>query len=89
MLAEDNSLNRQVAEYVLCDAGAEVVAVVNGLEAIKTFAKAPTGTFDFVIMDVRMPEMDALEANAEDPGIILCGCEDSTDHCGICECICG
>ncbi len=61
LLAEDNPVNRKVAVAVLEKRGHEVVAVVNGLEAIAAAGSQP---FDVVLMDVRMPEMNGYEATA-------------------------
>ncbi|MBX2891606.1 MAG: response regulator [Saprospiraceae bacterium] len=61
LVAEDNEYNRVVAvetlELMLPDATIELAH--NGLEALE---KVKTGTFDLVLMDVNMPEMDGLEA---------------------------
>lgn len=59
LLAEDNALNRRLAEIVLRRRGHTVVMVDNGLDAVAEFrARA----FDFVLMDVQMPGMDGLAA---------------------------
>ncbi len=59
LLAEDNPVNQMVAVEILTLAGMTVHKAVNGLEAIE---KIKTETFDVVLMDVQMPEMDGLEA---------------------------
>jgi CheY-like chemotaxis protein/HPt (histidine-containing phosphotransfer) domain-containing protein len=59
LLAEDNAVNRQVAEGLLRKRGHEVVTVRDGVEAVRT---ALDGTFDLVLMDIQMPVMDGLEA---------------------------
>ena len=59
LLAEDNPINQQIAVSLLCDAGAEVKAVMNGLEAV---AQVQADTYDVVLMDIRMPELDGVEA---------------------------
>ena len=60
LLAEDNSINQQIAIEFLTDAGIEVDLVVNGSEAV---ARVQSGVhYDAVLMDVQMPEMDGLEA---------------------------
>lgn len=59
LLAEDNVVNRTFLSHFIQDAGHEVAAVVNGLEAIE---KLEQERFDVVVMDVQMPEMDGVEA---------------------------
>jgi len=59
LLAEDNELNQQVAEEILKHAGVIVTTVCNGLEAV---AAVERETFDAVLMDVQMPEMDGFNA---------------------------
>jgi len=59
LLAEDNDINRLVAEQVLTDAGHTVVTAANGREAVVKF-KAQV--FDAVLMDIHMPEMDGYDA---------------------------
>jgi len=59
LLAEDNLLNQQIARELLEDAGARVTIANDGREAIE---QACTGDFDCILMDVRMPVMDGLQA---------------------------
>lgn len=62
LLAEDNDLNLEIAEFLLTQAGAEVTAARNGKEAVDTFLSAPAGSFDMILMDIMMPEMNGYEA---------------------------
>ncbi|MBC7952465.1 MAG: response regulator [Rhodospirillaceae bacterium] len=59
LLAEDNAVNRIVAERVLSKAGHHVTTVGDGAQAVDAMAQ---GRFDVVLMDVHMPEMDGFEA---------------------------
>jgi signal transduction histidine kinase/DNA-binding response OmpR family regulator len=61
LLAEDNAVNRLVVAAILAKHGHELVVVENGIEAL---AAVQRGSFDAVLMDVQMPEMDGLEATA-------------------------
>jgi len=62
LLAEDNELNAEIAEFMLTDSGAKVERVPNGLEAVQKFEKSEPGTFDAILMDIMMPVMDGLTA---------------------------
>lgn len=59
LLAEDNPLNRRVAEALLKSQGHDVEAVVDGEQAVERTAQEK---FDAVVMDIQMPKMDGLEA---------------------------
>jgi CheY-like chemotaxis protein len=61
LVAEDNPVNQAVARRLLQKRGHIVTTVDNGREALATVEK---GTFDLILMDVQMPEMDGLEATA-------------------------
>ncbi|MEM8963071.1 MAG: response regulator, partial [Acidobacteriota bacterium] len=58
LVAEDNEINRDVARELLRLAGVEVEEAHNGLEALD---KLRLESFDLVLMDVQMPELDGLE----------------------------
>ena len=59
LAADDNPTNRKVVELMLGAAGAEVISVENGQEAVDA---RRAGAFDVVLMDLRMPVMGGLEA---------------------------
>jgi CheY-like chemotaxis protein len=61
LLAEDNPVNQRLARTILEKQGHTVVLAHNGREAL---ARAQAETFDIVLMDVQMPEMDGLAATA-------------------------
>lgn len=58
LVAEDNELNREIAVYLLQEAGAVVDQAADGKEAVEMFAASAPGTYDAVLMDVMMPELD-------------------------------
>ncbi len=61
LVAEDAADNRFLIDRLLKLAGAEVSMAVNGREAVE---KAESGTYDVVLMDLQMPEMDGYEATS-------------------------
>lgn len=62
LVAEDNELNLEIAQYVLEDKGIEVVPAMDGQEALDVFSASQSGFFDGILMDVMMPVMDGLAA---------------------------
>ena len=62
LLAEDVPVNAQIIIMMLSMREMQVVHVENGRLAVETFAQSDIGYFDAVLMDMRMPEMDGLEA---------------------------
>ena len=65
LLVEDNELNMEISEFIVAEKGAVVTKAWNGKEAVETFAKAPEGAFDVILMDVMMPVMGGCEAAKE------------------------
>ena len=59
LLVEDNLINQEVAVELLTSVGLKVDVANDGREAL---AKARTGGYDLILMDIQMPEMDGLEA---------------------------
>ena len=51
LLVEDNIMNREIAETILSDAGADITDAVDGREALEIFRKSAPGEFDLVIMN--------------------------------------
>ena len=62
LLAEDMEVNAEIMIMVLQMRGIETDHAVNGKVAVEKFASHPAGYYDAVLMDMRMPEMDGLEA---------------------------
>ena len=62
LLAEDNELNMEIAEFVLRKEGAEVTKAWNGQEAVELFRNSEPGEFDVILMDIMMPVMNGYEA---------------------------
>jgi len=62
LLAEDNEINQQIAVELLESAGARVTVANNGAEAVKLLAAPGARSYDAVLMDLQMPEVDGIEA---------------------------
>lgn len=62
LVAEDNELNMEIAEFLLESRGLIVTKAGNGKEAVDIFESDPAGTFDVILMDIMMPVMNGLDA---------------------------
>lgn len=61
LLVEDNELNMEIARFIIENEGARVICATNGKEAVDIYKNAPE-SFDIILMDIMMPEMDGLQA---------------------------
>ena len=62
LLVEDNELNAEIAAVQLEEFGMNVERAVDGKNAVEIFRNHPEGTFDVILMDIMMPEMNGYEA---------------------------
>ena len=62
LLAEDNELNMEIAEFVLQNEGVDVTKAWNGQEAAELFRNSEPGEYDVILMDIMMPVMNGYEA---------------------------
>ncbi|MDD3340297.1 MAG: response regulator [Lachnospiraceae bacterium] len=62
LLVEDHPLNVEVAKKLLERKGFLVEHAENGVRAVEMYAKTPPGYYDAILMDIRMPQMDGLQA---------------------------
>lgn len=62
LLAEDNDLNREIAEELLSDLGLEMDWAENGQICAEKFRNSPPGWYDAILMDIRMPVMNGYDA---------------------------
>lgn len=62
LLAEDNALNREIAENLLKATGADVDTAENGKEALEMFQASQPGYYQIIFMDIQMPVMNGYEA---------------------------
>ena len=64
LVVEDNELNMEIACDILQMKGVKVSCAWDGAEAVKVFKEADEYTFDAILMDMRMPNMNGCEASA-------------------------
>jgi len=64
LLCEDNEMNTEIARTILENQGIEVTCAENGRKGVDCFLASPEGTFDGILMDLRMPVMNGYEAAA-------------------------
>ena len=62
ILAEDNDINLEIAQFILNGAGAKVIVANNGEEAVNAFEASKPGEIAAILMDLMMPVMDGYEA---------------------------
>lgn len=62
LLAEDNDFNMEIATEILSMHGVQVTQAWNGAEAVLLFRESLPFSFDAILMDMQMPEMDGCEA---------------------------
>ena len=62
LLAEDNDLNAEIAQFILEDMGLMVDRVEDGVQCVSRIEQKPAGTYDLILMDIQMPNMDGYRA---------------------------
>ena len=62
LMAEDNDLNAELATIMLEDAGMTVTRASDGKKVVDLFKNNPRGTYDLILMDIMMPNMDGHQA---------------------------
>ena len=65
LLVEDNELNREIAQEILCEYGFRVDTAENGAVAVEKVSTAAPGSYDLVLMDIQMPVMDGYTATRQ------------------------
>ncbi len=77
LVAEDHQVNQLLLKQFLLNVGARITMVDNGREAVDAVEQAGPGTFDLLLCDVEMPEMDGYQATEQirllDPGLPVLG----------------
>lgn len=62
LVAEDNALNMEIAEFMLSEKGAAVTKAINGKEAVDIWKNSKEGTFELILLDLMMPVMTGIDA---------------------------
>lgn len=62
LLAEDNELNREIAQELIGGTGAVIDCAEDGRQAVELFSRSSPGEYDAILMDIQMPVMNGLEA---------------------------
>ena len=62
LLAEDNDLNAEITITLLEDMGLIVERVENGIQCVAKMEQMPAKSYDLILMDIQMPEMNGYEA---------------------------
>lgn len=62
LIAEDNAINAEIISELLRMWGAQIEVKGDGALAVEAFCAAAPGTYDAILMDIQMPEMDGYEA---------------------------
>ena len=62
LLAEDNALNAEITTTILSEMGFEVKAVEDGILCVNEMQHQPANTYDLILMDIQMPNMDGYKA---------------------------
>ncbi len=65
LLAEDNELNREIAQELIGQAGALIDCAADGQEAVAAFAASAPHQYDAILMDIQMPVLNGLEATRQ------------------------
>ena len=62
LLAEDNELNAEIAIAILEETGLIIDRVEDGIQCVNRIEQMPAGTYDMILMDIQMPNMDGYKA---------------------------
>ena len=62
LLAEDNDLNAEITTTILENEGLLIDRAADGVQCVDQINQMPAGTYDLILMDIQMPNMDGYQA---------------------------
>ena len=62
LICEDNEVNIKIERRIIENVGCVVESVTDGEKGVEAFRASPEGSIDLILMDIRMPVMDGIEA---------------------------
>lgn len=88
LVAEDNAINAEILCELLKIYGAHYDVKADGKQAAQAFFDMPPGSYDAILMDIQMPEMNGLRGYSRYPGVGQGRRTNDTDYCDDGKCLC-
>jgi response regulator RpfG family c-di-GMP phosphodiesterase len=87
LLCEDHPINAEITKKLLEKVGCKVVVAKDGKQGVEDFSGSALHEFMAVLMDIRMPVMDGIEAAKENKNLTESGCRCHSYYCFIGQCL--